>query len=151
MKTVMSIILSCLLWAPLAHASEHDVLMIRSSLPFPEAMSNLQNSIIEHQYTLSRVQRVDIGLEKAGYKTDRYRVVFFGKQEELKLITDAYPQMGAYLPLKFAIFAEEDETMLVALNPLHFQQIVDTPEYNVLFKRWASDIKSIMRDVRVAE
>jgi uncharacterized protein (DUF302 family) len=132
-------------------ASEQDVLMIRSSLPFPEAMTSLQNAIIEHKYTLSRVQRVDIGLEKAGFKTDRYRIVFFGKHTEMKSIIDEYPEMAVYLPLKVVIFAEDEETMLVGLNPLDFSHTVDKPEYNILFKRWANDMKSIMEDVRIAE
>jgi len=151
MKKIIFLIVMCLQGLMPVMASEQDVIMIRSRLPFPEAMTTLQNSIIDHQYTLSRVQRVDIGLEKAGYTTDRYRIVFFGKHKEMKAITDESPQMGAYLPLKVAIFAEEDDTMLVVLNPLHFQHITDHPEYNIIFKRWASDIKSILEDVRKAE
>ena len=133
------------------HASEQDVIMIRASVPFPEAMTSLQNSIIEHKYTLSRVQRVDIGLEKAGFKTDRYRIVFFGKHDEMKAVTDKYPEMAVYLPLKVVIFSEDEETMLVALNPLHFSDALGKPEFNILFKRWANDMKSIMDDVRLAE
>ncbi len=151
MKMGILILVMCLQALLPVMASEQDIMMIRSRQTFPEAMTTLQNSIIDHQYTLSRVQRVDIGLEKAGYKTDRYRIVFFGKHKEIKAITDDYPEMGAYLPLKVVIFAEEDETMLVALNPLHFQQIIDQPEYNIIFKRWANDIKSIMEDVRKAD
>lgn len=124
-----------------------DLLMARSEMDFPEAMSVLQNSIIDHQYTLSRVQRVDIGLEKAGYQTDRYRIVFFGKQHEIKQMTDEHPQLSAYLPLKVVIFAEREDTLLVAYNPMHLRKIVDTPAYIIIYKRWLSDIKSIMNDL----
>jgi uncharacterized protein (DUF302 family) len=136
---------------PVSYASEQDVLMIRSSLTYPEAMTVLQNAIIDHKYTLSRVQRIDVGLEKAGYKTDRYRIVFFGKQDEIKSITDKYPEMAAFLPLKFVLFAEENDTMLVALNPLHFNQVVTDGSLKSLFKSWAVDIKAIMNEVMVAE
>lgn len=151
MKKFMFLIVMCLQGLMPVMASDADVIMVRSRLPFPEAMTTLQNAIIDHQYTLSRVQRVDIGLEKAGYTTDRYRIVFFGKHNEIKAITDEFPEMGAYLPLKVALFAEEDETMLVVLNPLHFQHIIDHPEYNMIFKRWANDVKSILEEVRIAE
>ena len=42
-------------------------------------MAVLQHAIGTQGYTLSRVQRVDIGLTESGFKTDKYRVVFFGK------------------------------------------------------------------------
>ncbi|NOY66611.1 MAG: DUF302 domain-containing protein [Gammaproteobacteria bacterium] len=132
-------------------ASAQDVMIARSLLAFPEAMSSLQNSIIDHKYTLSRVQRVDIGLKKAGFKTDLYRVVFFGKQEELKWISDTHPELSAYLPLKFAIFAEKDETVVVALNPVLYSEIADEKKLNVIYKRWAEDIKSIMSEFRKSE
>lgn len=132
-------------------ALAQDVMMVRSSLRFPEAMAALQNSVIAHKYTLSRIQRVDIGLTRAGYKTDRYRIVFFGKQSELEKITDRHPEMAAFLPLKLVIFAEGDETIVVALNPLHYRQVVDDYDMNILYQRWANDIRSIMDDVSHAE
>jgi len=136
---------------PISHASEQNVLMIRSSQPFPEAMTTLQNAIIDRKYTLSRVQRIDVGLEKAGYETDRYRIVFFGKLDEIKPITDKYPEMAAFLPLKMVLFSEEEDTMLVALNPVHLSQVVSDESLKPLFARWLHDVKAIMNDVRIGE
>lgn len=125
-------------------ASEQDVIMMRSSLAFPEAMSALQNAIIDHRYTLSRVQRIDVGLEKAGYKTDRYRIVFYGKHDQIRKITDKYPEMAAYLPLKIALFSEENNTLLVAMNPLMFSDVVSDTALRPVFEQWLKDMKSIM-------
>ena len=47
-------------------------------------MLALQESIRDHGYIVSRVQRVDIGLTGMGYKTDKYRIVFAGKAEEIR-------------------------------------------------------------------
>jgi len=148
-----SLVMLCVLVLTLSvsHASEQNVLMVRSSLPFPEAMSALQNAIIDHKYTLSRVQRVDVGLEKAGYKTDRYRIVFFGRHDEIKAITDKHPEMAAFLPLKIVLFSEEDDTMLVALNPVHFAQVVADESLQPLFNRWLVDVKTILNDVKTDE
>jgi len=128
-----------------------DVLMIRSSQSFPETMTTLQNSIMDHKYVVSRVQRVDIGLTKAGYKTDLYRIVFFGKHAEIKKITDKHPELVPYLPLKIAIFSEKDETILTVLNPANFSKILNNPELNILYQRWANDVRSILDDVAAVE
>lgn len=131
-------------------ASAQDMLMVRSAQQFPEAMVTLQNSIREHGYELSRVQRVDIGLTSSGYKTDKYRVVFYGKPGEVERLTKAHPELIPYLPLKVAIFAEEDETLVVASNPVRFAEFFPASDLSVQFQRWASDLHSIMDDVRNA-
>ncbi len=87
-----------------------DLLMVRSKQAFPEAMLSLQQSLNEHGYTLARVQRVDIGLQAMGYKTDKYRVVFFGKAEEIRHLSDKHPELIPYLPPKISIFAENKQT-----------------------------------------
>lgn len=132
-------------------ARAQDLLMVRSAQAFPEAMITLQNSIGDHGYTLSRVQRVDVGLTKMGFKTDKYRVVFFGKKDEIDRLTEAHPEMIPYLPLQFAIFAEEQQTLVVATNPVRFTEIFPDSDLKVVFQRWASDMESILDDVRQAE
>lgn len=140
--------------ALLAHSAvpwAQDLLMVRSSQAFPEAMITLQNAIADHGYTLSRVQRVDIGLTKSGFKTDKYRVVFFGKKDEIDRLTSAYPDLIPYLPLQFAIFAEEQQTLVVAVNPARFERVFPGSGLKVVFQRWQSDMNSILDDVRQAQ
>ena len=54
-------LVSAILLVLCSAAQAEDIIMTRSVLPFPEAMLALQQSIGEHGYTLSRVQRIDIG------------------------------------------------------------------------------------------
>lgn len=132
-------------------ASAQDLLMVRSAQHFPEAMATLQNSIHDHGYELARVQRVDIGLTQFGYQTDKYRVVFYGRPGEIHRIVERHPEMVAYLPLKVAIFAEQDETLVVGSNPARFAQFFPSPDLEVIFRRWESDLRSIMDDMRGAQ
>lgn len=141
--------LFCFLLTQSAFAS--DLIMARSSLPFSETMTNLQVSLKEHGYTVARVQRIDIGLTGMGYKTDKYRVVFVGKADEIKYLANKYPQMIPYLPPKLAMFAEGEDTLLVTANPNAFAQMVEDKKDRVLFERWESDIYSVFSDVSNAE
>jgi len=128
-----------------------DLFMVRSQLSFPEAMLVLQQSINESSYRLSRVQRVDIGLTKSGYKTDKYRVVFFGDLDELHEVSDQHPELIAYLPLKISIFAESGETLLMAASFKHLRPFYSSPDLQLQFDRWESAIREILERVRVAE
>lgn len=138
-----------LLHIPAAHAEE--MVMARSVLPFPEAMLALQDSIRDHGYTVSRVQRVDIGLTGMGYKTDKYRIVFAGKLDEIRYLTENVPQLIPYLPPKISIFAEGEQTILVTSHPKLYAEIAGDAVDPVIFERWTSDLQSIFHDVRVAE
>ncbi|MDH5423740.1 MAG: DUF302 domain-containing protein [Gammaproteobacteria bacterium] len=119
-----------------------DLIMMRVKQSFPETMTSLQIAIKKAGYTISRVQRVDIGLTKSGFKTDKYRVVFFGKAEEVETLLNQYPDLAAFLPLKISIFAENNDTILVSNNPIilqrYFKQI---PEH--YFTRWEKDVQKI--------
>jgi uncharacterized protein (DUF302 family) len=140
-----------LLAAACTGASASDLIMARSQLKFPEAMLALQTSITEHGYTIARVQRIDIGLTGMGYKTDKYRVVFVGKKDEIQYLVDKYPVLIPYLPPKVSIFAEKDDTVIVTANPQTYADMIDDPKDALIFYRWESDIYSVFDDFRNAE
>jgi uncharacterized protein (DUF302 family) len=109
--------------------------MVRSLQPFPEAMLTLQESIRDHGYTISRVQRVDIGLTGMGNKTDKYRIVFFGKVDEVRGLTGKAPQMIPYLPFKISIFAKGGQTILITSNSKLYTTIAGDVVDPVIFER----------------
>jgi uncharacterized protein (DUF302 family) len=135
--------------SPLAALVASDLIMARSHEKFPEAMLTLQTSIKEHGYTVARVQRIDIGLTGMGYGTDKYRVVFVGKKDEIQYLTKKYPDLTAYLPPKVSIFAEEGDTVVVTANPYIYKEMVDD-EDKLIFDRWENDIYSVFKDFSTA-
>ena len=147
MRSAIAAIL--LLFSPLVYAK--DLYMVRSALSFPEAMSVLQETIVQHGYQISRVQRVDIGLTSSGYQTDKYRVVFFGRLGELRELSARHTSLVAYLPLKIAIFAEGTETILLASSFEHLRSTYADPELQRYFDRWEADVQTILEYVRVAD
>lgn len=149
MKTLMRLLLlvSMLLFSG-ANAVEEKLLMMRSTQSFPETMLAVQKTLGEYGYTISRVQRVDIGLTSSGFQTDKYRIVFFGKPEEIRRLSRKYPKLIPYLPLKMTLFAEQEETVLVALDPTALEDIVEDEDFSYQLMRWKNDILSIMDELR---
>ncbi len=128
--------------------SSNQLLMMRSKQSFPETMLALQSTLGEYGYTITRVQRIDIGLTGMGYSTDKYRILFFTKPTEFRETIKNYPQLTAYLPLKLTIFAENDETIITTIDPTVLQFIDQSTEINLLTRRWRSDIIAIMDELR---
>ncbi len=150
MKTLFRFMLVAVLAlaAPLAAADE--MLIARSGQDFEETMSTLQNAIVRHGYTVARVQRVDIGLTAKGYKTDKYRVVFFGKPAEVSMLSGKYPDLIPYLPISVAIFAEGDNTLISTARPGVLAEFYPEPELQPIFMRWEKDLAAIFDEVREA-
>jgi len=151
MKRIQNSLLGLLLfiiWLPAQAIISGELIMVRSDKTFTEAMGILQDAIKKQGYTLSRVHRVDSGLTLSGYPTDKYRIVFFGKTEQIKTLTKSHPELIPYLPLKIAIYAEAKETLLVTSDPAIFVDLYPDPQLRNVFKQWHEDLINIMKNVQ---
>ena len=128
-------------------AQAEGMMMARTKQTFPEAMLKLQDTITELGYSISRVQRIDIGLTGSGYATDKYRIVFFSTEEEIGIITKKYPHLIPFVPWKIAIFAEQQDTLLVAMDPMQFSNS-KFKGADVYLLKWKKDIKAILDTLR---
>ncbi len=134
----------CLLLAGLqGPASAEELLMVRINRTFPEAMNSLQQVVQDMGYTVARVQRVDVGLTASGFETAEYRIVFIGKSAEIRELSATYPELIPYLPLNIVVFAEGDDTLVLATNPLKLGEFFSQPPLQRYFARWEKDIRSI--------
>jgi len=140
------LLLCVLSFAVVMPASAEELMMVRVKHEFPETMLQFQEVIKQHGYTLSRVQRVDIGLANMGYKTDKYRIVFFGKEDQNRWIIKHHPELIPYLPLKVAIYSEDQDTLLVAAN-LDILFNPQDPKLKKIVNGWQQDLQSMFQEM----
>lgn len=140
-----TLLLAIFLFAACGVATADELIMVRVNRAFPETMTNLQEEIHAQGYTVSRVQRVDVGLTSSGYKTAEYRLVFFGKAQEIHSIATNHPDMIPYIPLTIVVIAEGDETLLLTANPLKLGEFFNAPDVQDQFRTWERDIRTILR------
>jgi len=135
----------------IAHASVADnMIMARVPLRAEIVLEYVKASVEEHGYTVAHLQLCDGGMQDFGYKSDFYRVVFFGKVDEVRMVSVHYPELVSYLPLKIAVIAEKDETLLTVLNPEALAPFFPDEALQIQLGRWQSDLVSIFNDVRRA-
>lgn len=128
-------------------AVAEEIIMARVARPFPEAISMLQDSIRARGYSVSRIQRVDVGLTSSGFQTAEYRLVFFGKEQEIRSLPDRAPGLIPFLPLNIVIYAEGDDTLMLTTNPAKLTELSGHPELKDLFRRWEQDVRAIFKDL----
>jgi uncharacterized protein (DUF302 family) len=124
------------------------MIMGRVAMKAELVLEYVKSSIEDHGYSIAHLQLCDGGMTDFGYKTDFYRVVFFGKINEVRMVTADYPELVSYLPLKIAVIAEKDETLLTVLNPEALAPFFDDERIQIQLGRWHSDLISIFDDVR---
>lgn len=130
--------------------SASDMLMARVTMKADLAIEYLKTSLEEHGYSIAHIQLCDGGMEEFGYKSDFYRVIFFGKGEEVRRISKTHPEMAAFMPLKVAVIAEKKETLLTIVNPMTLAAYFPNNEMQMQFSRWFNDIQSIFDDMHKA-
>lgn len=129
------------------HAGESSgLLMMRSNHGFEETLERLEAALSFHEYKVSRIQRVDVGMTKSGYKTDKYRLVFFANPKELAELTARHPELAPFLPLKMVIFAEGDETLLLVMDPIQLKTFYPDKGLDKIVKRWSRDVQAVLHD-----
>jgi len=147
MKHLLSTLFALLVsLAPLSLMAQDQepLLMVRSSKPFGATLDQLSSAITYNDYKISRIQRVDVGLTKTGFKTGKYRIVFFGKTAEVGPLADQYPELVPFVPLKIVIFEEGNETIMLALNPHQLRQLVPDKKLFPYYARWEKDLRNIL-------
>jgi len=111
---------------------------------FPEAMAELQSAISSKGYVVSRVQRVDYGLSRRGFLSDKYQVVFFGKPGEINRLGEDWPQLAPFLPMRITILETEQGVEMVAVNPQRLARLYPEAELRPTFERWHRDVVAIL-------
>ncbi|WP_296748896.1 DUF302 domain-containing protein [Thiobacillus sp.] len=147
LQWMSAVCLAALLCAPVAAG---DLMMARVNRLFPEAMTLLQSAISSRGYAVTRLQQVNENLERREFKSDMYRVVYFGKHEEVRQATAREPGLIPFLPLNITIFAEGDQAILVTSHPQMLRDYFPDPELKPLFERWEKDMLEIMDELREA-
>lgn len=131
-------------------AQASSMLMSRIPMHAEIVLEYVKSSVEEHGYSIAHLQLCDGGMTDFGYETDVYRVVFFGKIDEVRMISERYPELVSYLPLKIAVIAEQGETLITVLNPEALAPFFADEEIRIQLGRWYNDLVSILDDVRRA-
>ena len=116
-----------LVFAANCPARADGLVMAHSLQMFPEAMATLQNAISMRGYKITRLQEVNENLARRDFKSDMYRVVFFGKYDEIKVLTAQHPDLVPFLPLNITLYAEDNQTILVSAHPRRLEKFFPDP------------------------
>ncbi len=129
--------------------ADESILSARSAYDFDATLDKLKDIIEKHGYTVAHVQLCDGGLKKMGYETDHYQVVFFGKIDEVREMSEKHPELVPFMPFKALIFAEGKQTVVSIVNPESLLEL--DPQLETLrdeLQSWRMAFEGILNDIR---
>lgn len=129
------------------NAAENEFITIQCKSNFTETMVHLQEALLEYGYHPLRVQQVDTGLINHGYKSDKYRILFFSKDSEIETLKNTYPMLIPFLPHKITIYTENNQTVVNTIRPKALGELFSEPEIRKIISHWDDDMRIIMKEV----
>ena len=143
-----SLILALSLLTSSVFAASDNLLLERINTQFSHAWMALSKSIKAHNYKSAYLQRCDFALNERHYKSDKYRILFYGDYQEMKDLSRKYPELVPYFPLKLTVMEEGKHTLIVGTAPITLMPLVETDEERMIILRWHEDMKSILKQVK---
>jgi uncharacterized protein (DUF302 family) len=112
---------------------------------YRSALDDLTVAITNHDYTLIKIQPVDQGLRRKGYKTSDYKVLFFGNLQQVNEVLKTSPEASVLLPLKIMLYRRGD-TIIASAPSMKMWKGVFGKTLDPIIDHWERDVQSILRD-----
>jgi uncharacterized protein (DUF302 family) len=93
------------------------------------------------------LQKCDFALKQRKYESDKYRILFFGEYEKMEYLSNKYPEIVPFLPLKAIVIEEsKNQTLLLANPPNILLEVVKGKDGDII-KKWQKDMEIIFANI----
>ena len=114
---------------------------------FNQTWYSLYNQVKKSGYQTTYLQRCDFALKQRKYESNKYRILFFGKYENMEYLSKKYPKIVPFLPLKVVVIEEKNQTLLLANMPNILLEIVRGGDVHIINK-WQKDMEDIFTKIQ---
>jgi uncharacterized protein (DUF302 family) len=108
------------------------------------ALDDLSLALLNHGYTLVKVQPVDQALVKRGFADPGIRLAFIGKEEQVRQALASDPALLNLLPMRLSL-ASDNGRVRVSSDDLALWR--DTlPSAGAVLQQWEDDLSAMLAD-----
>lgn len=116
----------------------------KSDAGFEETLLRAQESIQDRGFNVIHVQRVDEGLQKSGYYSDNYKIIFFDKPEHTRDLLIRSSEAAMLLPFSIVVYDLNGD---VYISSADISKLNLSSEFNDIgadLTYWATEIREII-------
>lgn len=118
---------------------------VSRKVDYTNALDDLSLAIVDHHYTIIKIQPVDQGLRHHGYAAPNYKVVFFADKTQVDKVLKENPQASVLLPLRIFLYQQGDHVIASAAR-LNMWKGRFGPRLDPLLVKWDRDLQDILQD-----
>jgi uncharacterized protein (DUF302 family) len=137
------IVLFCVITTPVMAGSIFMTVTRQSA--YRPALDDLTIAIVNHNYTIIKIQPVDKGLRHKGYETSDYKLLFFGDREQVDKVLAVSPEASAMLPLKIILY-QKGNVVVASAPSMEMWKGIFGKTLNPMIDQWQRDVQDILRE-----
>lgn len=130
-----------------AYAADPFLIVKKSVQDYANTMADVETSLEQNGFTVKFVQRVDVGLAKAGYHLDKYRIIFFMPDHGVASILSKRTDLADMFPLKVTVYREKGKVYVFGAQTASLLDASVPRDVRARFQSWDKQINGIVRNV----
>ena len=130
-----------------AYANGSFVMNKKSIQDYANAMSDVQMHLEDMGFKVEFVQRIDVGLAKAGYHSDKYRIVFFMPKHGVADVLSKRADLASMFPLKVTVYRDKGKVYVFGVKSASLLDASVPADVRAHFQTWDKKVDSIVKDV----
>ena len=129
------------------YANDDQLMTKKCAQEFNNAIADVQMALEENGFKVQFVQRIDIGLAKAGYHTDKYRIVFFMPEHGVKAVLLKRADLAEMFPLKVTVYRDKGNVYMLRAHSA--SQLDDSVPAAVRarFRAWDRQVNQVIKNL----
>lgn len=108
------------------------------------ALDDLSLALLDHGYTLVKVQPVDQALVKRGFADPGIRLVFVGKEEQVRQALAEDPDLLNLLPLRLTLESDHGQVRISSDDLASWRE--NRPSASPVLQQWEDELAAILAD-----
>jgi uncharacterized protein (DUF302 family) len=108
------------------------------------ALDDLSLALLDHGYTLVKVQPVDQALVKRGFADPGIRLVFVGKEEQVRQALAEDPALLNLLPLRLTLESDDGQVRVSSDDLAIWRE--NLPSASPVLQQWEDELSAILSD-----
>jgi uncharacterized protein (DUF302 family) len=108
------------------------------------ALDDLSLALLDHGYTLVKVQPVDQALVKRGFADPGIRLVFVGKEEHVRQALAEDPALLNLLPLRLTLESDNGRVRISSDDLAIWRE--NRPSSSPVLQQWEDELTAILSD-----
>ena len=128
------------------YAADSIILMKQSTQDYANAMADVYMRLEDSGFKVKFVQSIDIGLAKAGYHSDKYRIVFFMPTSGVEDVLSKRTDLADMFPFKVTLYRDKGKVYVFSAKNASLLDDSVSEDIRARFKSWDKQIDDVVKN-----